>query len=207
MEGAIVGLLCALVFGLFLGTLIGGVILRAACALYNKLAGAKPPKRGSVPDWEEPPLRRPEKGEVGEGITGSPQPFDYREAREEEDLEQRIRASQGVPEPELGTAMLIAFVSLLVNTAVNFGIRFTLSGGQAAFGGADLTAQIIASLISIPIGILVLGGMASAMLPTTFGKGMLVALLYLAIAFAIALVIGGCAAGVMVALGGGRGRF
>jgi hypothetical protein len=39
-EGApIVGLLCALVIGIPIGTLIGAVILRAAIALYNKMAG------------------------------------------------------------------------------------------------------------------------------------------------------------------------
>jgi len=39
-EGTpIVGLLCALVIGLPIGTLIGAVILRAAIALYNKMAG------------------------------------------------------------------------------------------------------------------------------------------------------------------------
>ncbi|HEY7314406.1 MAG TPA: hypothetical protein VH643_33975 [Gemmataceae bacterium] len=39
-EGADIGvLLCALVIGLAVGTLIGAVFLRAAVALYNKLAG------------------------------------------------------------------------------------------------------------------------------------------------------------------------
>ena len=39
-EGAVIGgLLCALVIGVAVGTLIGAVFLRAAVALYNKLAG------------------------------------------------------------------------------------------------------------------------------------------------------------------------
>ena len=39
-EGAVVGvLLCALVIGFAVGTLIGAVFLRAAVALYNNLAG------------------------------------------------------------------------------------------------------------------------------------------------------------------------
>jgi hypothetical protein len=39
-KGAAIGvLLCALVVGVAVGTLIGAVILRAAVALYNKLAG------------------------------------------------------------------------------------------------------------------------------------------------------------------------
>jgi hypothetical protein len=36
---AIAGVLCALVIGLAIGTLIGAVFLRAAIALYNKMAG------------------------------------------------------------------------------------------------------------------------------------------------------------------------
>jgi hypothetical protein len=49
-EGAVIGgLVCALVIGLAVGTLIGAVFLRAAVALYNKLAGgASSP--GSVPE-------------------------------------------------------------------------------------------------------------------------------------------------------------
>ena len=50
-EGAVIGglLLCALVIGLSVETLLGAVFLRAAVALYNKMAGgASSP--GSVPE-------------------------------------------------------------------------------------------------------------------------------------------------------------
>jgi hypothetical protein len=49
-EGAVLGgLLCALVVSVAIGTLIGAVFLRAAIALYNKMAGgASSP--GSVPE-------------------------------------------------------------------------------------------------------------------------------------------------------------
>jgi hypothetical protein len=49
-DAAIVGLLCALVIGLAIGTLIGAVFLRAAVALYNTMAGgASSPSRVPKP--------------------------------------------------------------------------------------------------------------------------------------------------------------
>jgi hypothetical protein len=49
-EGAAIGgLLCALVIGVAVGTLIGAVVLRAAVALPNKLAGG-PSSSSSVPE-------------------------------------------------------------------------------------------------------------------------------------------------------------
>jgi hypothetical protein len=54
-EGAVVGvLLCALVIGFAVGTLIGAVFLRAAVALYNNLAGgASSPHSVPVPDFRK----------------------------------------------------------------------------------------------------------------------------------------------------------
>jgi len=49
-EGAPIGLLYALVIGLPIGTLIGAVFLRAAVALYDKMAGG-----ASSPDSVPPP--------------------------------------------------------------------------------------------------------------------------------------------------------
>jgi hypothetical protein len=48
-DAAIAGLLCALVIGVPVGTPIGAVFLRAAVALYNKLAGG-PSSPSSVPE-------------------------------------------------------------------------------------------------------------------------------------------------------------
>ena len=54
-EGAAIGvLLCALVIGVAVGTLIGAVFLRAAVALYNNLAGGvSSPHSVPVPDFRK----------------------------------------------------------------------------------------------------------------------------------------------------------
>jgi hypothetical protein len=130
-------MLCAMIVGLTIGTLIGAVILRAACWLYNSMVGG--PKSPSA-----------------------------------------------VPEPTMGRAMGIVFVTLLVNFAVSFGVGLVVGGGAAAAGGDTQMAGIIAQLVSIPISFLVMAGMLTALLPTTFPRALLVALLE----FAISIVIG-----------------
>jgi hypothetical protein len=75
--------------GLFIGTLIDAVILRAACALFNKMAGGGPSKGG-------------------------------------------------VPEPEMGRAMLITFVTFLVHLVVG------AAGGIALGVGAQVAPQAAA---------------------------------------------------------------
>jgi hypothetical protein len=103
-------------FAIALGTVLGAVLLRAACALYNKLAGGK----------------------------GSP---------------------SSVPEPLLDKALGITFVTALV---------------QAVAGS---------ELLALPVSFLVLAAMSSALLPTTFGRGLLVALCYLLVGLFVVVVL------------------
>jgi len=146
-AGAALGMfLCFLVVGVFIGLLIGAVILRAACALYNAMAGGK----------------------------GSP----YR-----------------VPEPELGKAMGIVFVTALINYASGFVIGLMANAGAEATRINPLGPNLLASAISLPLSLLVMAAMLTAMLPTTFGRGILVALCNLLVTIlvvvAVAIVVGG----------------
>lgn len=108
----------------------------------------------------------------------------------------RLGASSGssVPEPSFGQAMLITFVTTVVNFAASFvvgmmvgvgGAAAAARGGQAAATGINLLAQAI----SLPITFLILAGMMAAMLPTSFGKACLVALIYIAIVIVIVVII------------------
>jgi hypothetical protein len=132
--------LCIAVAAIALGTLIGAVFLRAACAFYNKLAGGK----------------------------GSP---------------------SSVPEPLLGKAMGITFVSTLVNAAVGFVIGSAVGAGSTAYGASERGAVITAQLLSLPVSLLVMAGMNAAMLPTTFARGLLVALCYLLVVLFVVVVL------------------
>ena len=132
------GVLCGLLIVLVLGTLIGALVLRAACWLYNKIAGGP-------------------------------------------------NVAAAVPEPDFGKAVAIVFVSMLVNVMVSMALTFAFGGGFVARN--DPSSQLIQSAISMPISLLVMAGMVTAILPTTFGKGILIALLYLLVAIAIGIVI------------------
>ena len=109
-----------LVIGLLIGLAIAAVILRAACALFNKMAG-------------------------GAGSPGS------------------------VPSPGFGKAMLMVLVIGIIQFVT--GIVMGVVGVVTPDMGLVTT-----NLISAPISFLVSAGMISAMLPTSFGKGLGVAL-------------------------------
>jgi hypothetical protein len=125
-------MLCGLVVGVAIGTLIGAIILRAACWLYNKLAGGP----------------------------GSP---------------------SAVPEPTMGSALGIAFVTMLVQ----FGVGMVLG----LLGAAAQSSPLVINLISMPISFLVSAWMISLLLPTTFPRALLVALLEFVIGIIIAVVL------------------
>jgi hypothetical protein len=141
-KPAMLGLIvCGAIFCIALGILIGAVIFRAACALYNKMAGGR----------------------------GSP---------------------SSVPEPSFGKAMGIVLLTTLVNGVVGFGIGMVVGIAGVAVHADQKAVTILAQLVSFPVGILVGGGMNAAMLPTTFGRGILVALCQLLIVLFIVIVLG-----------------
>jgi hypothetical protein len=142
---AIGELLCALVIG---GTLIGAVFLRAAVALYNKMAAG-------------------------------------------------ASSASSVPEPAFGKAMGITFVTALV-PMVGFLIGFVIGGGAAAAGARGQGVDVVAQLISFPVGLLVMAGMLSLMLPTTFGRAILVTLCYMLVVLLGVLLVVGVLVGIAV---------
>jgi hypothetical protein len=91
--------------------------------------------------------------------------------------------------------MGITFVTALVNFVGSFIIGLIVGAGTAAaktagaptpgVGGMNLLAQ----LISFPISLLIMAGMLTAMLPTTFGRAILVTLLYMVITTVLIAVI------------------
>lgn len=94
----------------------------------------------------------------------------------------------GVPELPLGKAMGISFATTLVNAAARFVIVFLVGAGERS-------SAVIPQLLSIPIGLLVMAGMNSALLPTTFARGFSIALCYLLVALfvfgVLAVILGG----------------
>lgn len=144
--GAGLGILCVSLFvGLLIGGLIGAIILRAACWLFNKFSG-------------------------------------------------QSSDSGGVPQPSYGHALAIVFITLIVNSIVGFVIGFLISIalGVGQPGHVDpRTGQIIAQLVTLPVGIFIGAAIIAAMLPTTFVRGLLISILQVFIALCVLMVIGG----------------
>ncbi len=92
----------------------------------------------------------------------------------------------GVPKPSLGYAISVVCITAIVNAVLGFLIGRGLRGARVAAGGGLWEVSPVAFLIALPANLLVL----SAMLPTRFGKGLLVSLLYLLLWLVVVLAIG-----------------
>ena len=98
-------------------------------------------------------------------------------------------SKNGVQMPDLGKAVGIVFATIVLNVAITFAIGFALGAGTAVAGGNVETARITTQLASNFIGFFVMCGLLTAILPTSFGRAALVALLYYAFAIIIAVMI------------------
>jgi hypothetical protein len=172
-------LFCELIVGILLATLSGAFILKVSCALYNLLAGV------SRKSTANPATGEREITVLGKPITISG-PEDRWEEYEEE--HERIDTSPGVPIPRFEWAMRILFFATLINTTGSFIVlRVARLVWQATVRGHIGTLPIF--LVASPLGMLVLGGICAAMLPTRFGKGMLVSLLFHLLVAVLAAII------------------
>lgn len=101
--------------------------------------------------------------------------------------------SPAVPEPSMGKAMGIMLVIMLIDFVVGFFVGSIVGGAAPRGRGIHASAQ----LISLGIGAIVMAGTFSAMLPTKFGRAVLVTLCYilimlLVVAFGFGLVLVVC---------------
>ncbi len=194
---------------MLIGCLIGAVILRAACWFYNKMAGSpSPPLRPrEFGDDYEPPAGLG-KG-AGPGIQEVPDQGYHPSIEDIRKPEYESFVSpSGVPEPTFGQAFAIVLVAYLINLVISVAINFALAGAAGGpamvqgprLGGGIPSTSLLSSLILLPISVLVQGGIISAMLPTSFGKGLLVALICVAIGIVIALILGAVIFAVIFAL-------
>jgi hypothetical protein len=162
------------IYSVSIATLVGPFILQASCALYNLLAGV----------WGKPANRTgtvaPETNIIG------PPNSDLAPANDGAD-HARAGALPGVPTPRIERAIFIMFLTTLVETAGWFIIlRLSRLMGQVAGHGAYESLRPL--LVSFPLGILVLAGLNAVLLPTSFGKGLLVALLFLFLFLLVAIL-------------------
>ena len=96
-----------------------------------------------------------------------------------------VDSPSSVPEPSFGESMGIVFVTYLVNMGAGLALGFAMGAGGMAGPGDELKVQ----LISLPVGLVVMAAMLTAMLPTTFGRALLVAICQIIISLLIVGVI------------------
>jgi hypothetical protein len=169
--------MCVLVVFLPFALWVGSFILRAAVGLTNKILGGAAPS--DLDYYDEPSDFR-----YG-GYARTP-----------------TRSGLATPVPSIGRAMGILLLTGLVDFAVRCGIMLAAGAGSAfgAAGGNAGMGQAMASLIGIPVSLVVHIAMLSSLLPTTLGRAFLVVLFQFLIVFAICLLIGVA----VVALAAGR---
>lgn len=97
-----------------------------------------------------------------------------------------------IPEPSAGKGMGILFLSSIAQVASGFSLGFLIAGTSLVVNLTKIQAIIVTQLASLPVCFLVMSGMLAALLPTSFARGMLVALCHILIALAIAAFFVAC---------------
>jgi hypothetical protein len=175
--------LCEWLVIVLVATMIGAFILKVSCALCNLLVGAgansySPPTPSVSPSIPQT------------GITTEPRALLVLE--DAETPCPRIEIPSWVPKPSFEWAMCIVFAAALVNLVAYFLLdRVLRLAGMAT--GLNALRSLPMQLIFCPLSFLLHSGMYTAMLPTSFGKGLLIFLIYLmlnALVVAVLFVIG-----------------
>jgi len=84
-----------------------------------------------------------------------------------------------VPEPTYGEGVGIIFVTIIMNTMAGFGSTFAVGFCCALARIEQQDALLYARIASMPLALLVMSGMFSSMLPTSFFRGLAIAIGYI----------------------------
>ncbi len=99
------------------------------------------------------------------------------------------KTRESVPSPTFGRAITICLTIALVALGTSFIIGLIVGGAGAALGQNIRSIQAAAQLISLPLTFLISIGILQTMLPTSFSRAALVALLNTAIGIIIFLLV------------------
>ncbi len=98
-----------------------------------------------------------------------------------------VGSPMAVPKLSLVKAIGISFTTVLVNAVAGMIIGLVIRDAAAAAGLPKSWTKGTTQLMSLPISVLVMAGMLTALLPTRFGRALLVTLCYF---FIVAVIIG-----------------
>lgn len=91
-------------------------------------------------------------------------------------LANRIVGKSGatIPEPSLGSAMGIAFLTTIANSVAGLAVN-VLIHADPGIGKTNPAANLAALSAPVPLGMLIMAGLLALALPTTFGRALFVA--------------------------------
>jgi hypothetical protein len=96
-------------------------------------------------------------------------------------------SSSSVPEPDFSRACVITFVTTLVQWGVGFVLALVMGAGVEA-GAEQERVNWTQQLIAAPVSLIVMAALLSSMLPTTFGRALLVSICYWVVVILIVIV-------------------
>ena len=88
-------------------------------------------------------------------------------------------------------ALGITFATALVNVVVGIGVVLVLQATPAALYVPVGISGLLSQVVALPLSLLVMAAMFTAVLPTSFGRAVVIMLLYLAMATVLTLLIVG----------------
>ena len=100
-----------------------------------------------------------------------------------------VTSSKSVPEPGFAKAMGIICVIISVNTVLSFLFGVVIGVAAEGAGAGAEGVYVVAELIYFPFGLVIMGAMLSRMLPTTFGRAVLVSLCHMLVTIAVAGIL------------------
>ncbi|HTU90203.1 MAG TPA: hypothetical protein VMF69_09030 [Gemmataceae bacterium] len=185
--------------GILIGALIGAVFLKTSCALYNMLADSSSmpssPTAVGKPEIETKselaPFLTPDDDRTDdESLAITKTPLRKRAPAADDDWAkyESIAALPSVPKPSFERAMGIVFVAALGNALAGFILlRILHLAGQP--DGIRALVSMPIYLVYQPLNFLILSVTIKVMLHTSFGKGLLVALLFNLLIAAVSIVV------------------
>lgn len=176
MAGLLIVFVCVFCVFLPIGLLIGSAILQAAVSLANKVRGAKP----------RPPRRT--RRVRNEWEDGHDEWEDWSDP--DDDLDPEDRPVEPIPMPSLLRGMGIVLLNTLFGGAVGFIIGGAIGAVAQPANPQDVQKlQLVVQAITAPFGFLIYCAVLSSMLPTTFARAALVALMHYLIVVLIVVVL------------------
>lgn len=155
------------------GLLFTTLAIRPACWLFNRVNGLAPPGLGHSQSRNY-------------SLVTAPDMRFYSPPKALTRYDRLRTAAGGVPLPGVLRCLGIAIAYCLASYVIGALLYFVFQAAGNASGATQGMSLLLTLTVTLPVNLLMLAGLVTLMLPTTFGRGLLVAIVY----FLMLLVIG-----------------